>query len=195
MIDWKTIETEYVTTDISHKRLCEKYGICRSTISKKASEENWTEKRNNYRAKTVAKSVDAISNKQANKLARIDKLTDQLLNKLEQAITELDLQLYEHTDKEKIIEYNNELRPDKPTREVIHEEKKLLEARTIIDRQGLKQIASALKDIKEVQMLKSELDRKEQEARIDKLRREAEPEKNTEAPKLVVEGLPEEFKV
>ena len=42
MIDWKTIETEYVTTDISHRELCEKYGICRSTISKKASEEKWS---------------------------------------------------------------------------------------------------------------------------------------------------------
>jgi hypothetical protein len=36
---------------------------------------------------------------------------------------------------------------------------------------------------------------REQEARIEKLRREAEPEKQYDVPKLVVEGLPEEFKV
>jgi rRNA pseudouridine-1189 N-methylase Emg1 (Nep1/Mra1 family) len=136
-----------------------------------------------------------MSSKKADKMTRIDDLADKLLEKLEQAITELDLQLYKHTDKTKVIEYNNELRPDKPTKETIHEEEKLLEAKSIVDRQGLKQIASALKDIKEVKMLRSELDRQEQEARISKLRKEAEKDDVSHAPTLVVEGLPEEFKV
>ena len=73
-----------------------------------------------------------------------------------------------------VIEYNNEDRPDKPTKEIVHEAEKLIEATSIVDRQGLKQIASALRDIKEVQMLKSELDRQEQEARIANLQKQAE---------------------
>ena len=121
-------------------------------------------------------------------MARIDKLTDKLLDKLEQAIEELDLQLAKHTDKTKIIEYDNELRPDKPTREVVHEEEKLLEVKSIIDRQGLKQIASALKDIKEVKMLRSELDRQEQEARIEKLRKEAKEDTGNKEPIKVILG-------
>lgn len=174
MIDWKTIETEYVTTDISHRKLAEKYGIGRSRVSEVASKENWKEKRDKHRAKTVAKAVDAIGSKQADKMAKIDKLADRLLIKLEKAITELDLQLVTHSDKTKTIEYNNEKRPDKPTKEVVHEEEKVLQVKSIIDRQGLKQIASALKDIKEVKMLRTELDRQEQEARIEKLRAEAQ---------------------
>ena len=126
-------------------------------------------------------------------MARIDRLTDQLLDKLEQAITELDLQLFKHTDKTKIIEYDNELRPDKPTKEIIHEEEKLLETKSIIDRQGLKQIASALKDIKEVKMLKSELDRKEQEARIAKLQKEAEGEDDDNEIQVVITGRAKEY--
>ena len=43
-----------------------------------------------------------------------------------------------------------------------------------VDRQSLKQITGALKDIKEIQMIRSEADLREQEARIAKLRREAD---------------------
>ena len=173
MADWQAIKTEYITTQTSYRKLAEKYGIHYKVISERGKDEGWVELRSQHRDKTLTKTLDKISNKQADKMARIDKLTDKLLDKLEQAIKELDLQLAKHTDKTKTIEYNNDLRPDKPTREVVHEEEKLLEVKSIVDRQGLKQIASALKDIKEVKMLRSELDRQEQEARIANLRKQA----------------------
>ena len=59
----------------------------------------------------------------------------------------------------------------------------------------IRALTAAVKDLKEIQNVRSELDQKEQEARIEKLRREAEPEKNGDGPKLIVEGMPEEFKV
>ena len=176
MADWQAIKTEYITTQTSYRKLAQKYGIHYKVISERGKDEKWVELRSQHRDKTLTKTLDKISNKQADKMARIDQLTDKLLDKLEQAIEELDLQLFKHVDKTKEIEYNNDRRPDKPTREVIHEEEKLLEARSIVDRQGLKQIASALKDIKEVKMLRSELDRQEQEARIANLRKQAEKE-------------------
>lgn len=183
MADWQGIKTEYITTDTSYRKLAEKYGIHYKVISERGKDEGWVELRSQHRDKTLTKTLDKISNKQSDKMARIDKLTDKLLDKLEQAIEELDLQLAKHTDKTKTIEYNNDRRPDKPTKETIHEEEKLLEVKSIIDRQGLKQIASALKDIKEVKMLRSELDRQEQEARIDKLR--AESQKNEETAQTI----------
>ena len=42
-----------------------------------------------------------------------------------------------------------------------------------MDKQALRQITGALKDIKDIQMIKSDADLREQEARIEKLRREA----------------------
>ena len=174
MADWQAIKTEYITTDTSYRKLAQKYGIHYKVISERGKDEGWVELRSQHRDKTLTKTLGKISNKQADKLSRIDDLADKLLEKLEQAITELDLQLAKHTDKTKTIEYNNDRRPDKPTREVVHEEEKLLEVKSIVDRQGLKQIASALKDIKEVKMLRSELDRQEQEARIANLRKNAE---------------------
>ena len=157
MIDWKTIETEYVTTDISHRELCEKYGICRSTISKKASEDKWTEKRNKHRAKTVSKAVSAVGTKQAERTAKLIGVSDLLLDKVKSLLEEA---------------------PD-----------------LLMFPQNIKHISGVLKDLKDIQMIKSEADLREQEARIEKLRREAEPEKSTDVPKLIVEGLPEEFKV
>lgn len=178
MIDWQAIKTEYITTNTSYRKLAEKYGISYNAIGNRARKENWQEQRDQYSTKTVTKALDKISDKKADKMARIDDLADKLLDKLEQAITELDLQLFKHTDKTKVIEYNNDRRPDKPTKETIHEEEKLLEAKSIVDRQGLKQIASALKDIKDVKMLRSELDRQEQQARIDILRQQVDKDDN-----------------
>ena len=159
MADWQAIKTEYITTDTSYRKLAQKHGVSYQAICHRSQEEGWIAQREQHMNKTVTKAIDKISSKKADKMARIDDLADQLLDKLQQAIQELDLQLAKHTDKTKTIEYNNDLRPDKPTKEVVHEEEKLLEVKSIVDRQGLKQIASALKDIKEVKMLRSELDK------------------------------------
>ena len=70
-----------------------------------------------------------------------------------------------------------------------------MDSELLIDPQSMKHISGVLKDLKEIQMIRSEADLREQEARIEKLRREAEPEKETNVPRLIVEGLPEEFKV
>ena len=189
MADWQAIKTEYITTQTSYRKLAQKYGIHYKVISERGKAEKWVELRSRHRDKTLTKALDKISSKKADKMARIDDLADKLLDKLEQAITELDLQLYKHTDKTKVIEYNNDLRPDKPTKETIHEEEKLLEAKSIVDRQGLKQIASALKDIKEVKMLRSELDEQEQKARIANLQKQADKDEDkTEEIEVVFVG-------
>ena len=65
----------------------------------------------------------------------------------------------------------------------------------LVDTTIMRDISVVLKNLKDIQMIRSEADMREQEARIEKLRREAEPEKETNVPKLIVEGLPEEFKV
>ncbi len=177
-MDWKKIKTEYIAGGTSYRKLAEKYDVSFSTLRKVAAKEQWTELRNKAGAKRDTIIVDSVSEKEAkkavDKLARVSDLTDMLLDKLEQAIAELDIQLYKDVVKTKTIEYNNERRPDKPTKETIHEEEKVIEVKTIVDRSGLKAIASSLRDIKEIQMLKTDLDKQEQEARIKKLQKEAE---------------------
>ena len=194
-INWEAIKCEYITdSTTSYRKLAEKYGVSYQAICHRSKDEEWRDLREQHLNDTVSKTVKKIGKKKADKMARIDDLAGKLLDKVEQAITELDLQLFKHTDKTKTIEYGNERRPDKPTKETIHEEEKLLEVKSIVDRQGLKQIASALKDIRDTMGVKSYLDEKEQKARIANMEKNANPEAK-ETATLVVEGLPEEFKV
>ena len=155
MIDWKTIETEYVTSDISHKKLCEKYGICRSTISKKASEDNWTEKRNKHRAKTVSKAVNAVGTKQANMAAKLYGVGGLLLDKVKS-----------------LLEDNPEL---------------------LADTSSMKDVSVVLKNLKDLMSVKSDADMREQEARIDKLRKEAMVEKENNEVKVTIVGDLDEY--
>ena len=194
-MDWRTIRKEYITDESSsYRKLAKKYGISLTAITNKAKQENWVEKRRQFRDKTTTKTMEVLSDKSADKLTRVLDITDKLLDKLEKAVEELDIQLYKDVVKTKEIEYNHELRPDKPTKEIIHEEEKVIEVKSIIDRSGIKAIASALRDIKEVQMLKTELDRMEQEARIAKLQKEAEAEeKESNEIKVVIEGSLEKY--
>ena len=154
MADWQAIKTEYITTDTSYRKLAQKYGINVTTIAKTASEEKWVEQRKQYAINTQTKTIEKISQQEANRAARIHSVADKLLNKIEAMV--------------------DSGRP--------------------LDTKGIRALTAAVKDLKEIQSVKTELDRQEQEARIANLRKQANPEQ-LDAPKLVVEGLPEEFKV
>ena len=64
-----------------------------------------------------------------------------------------------------------------------------------LDTMGVRALTAAVKDLKEIQNIKSALDEQEQRARIANLQKQADPEQHQDAPKLVIEGLPEEFKI
>ena len=155
MIDWKTIETEYVTTDISHRQLAEKYGICRSTISKKATDDKWSEKRNKHRDKTVSKAVNAVGTKQANMAAKLYGVGGLLLDKVKS-----------------LLEDNPEV---------------------LADTSSMKDVSVVLKNLKDLMSVKSDIDMREQEARIDKLRKEAMVEKENNEVKVTIQGELEEY--
>lgn len=140
MADWNKIKTEYLTSDTSYRKLAQKYGVNATTIAKKASKEDWVSQRQQQANRTLLKTLTAVSNRQVNRAARLQEVADKLLNKIEAAVDD----------------YNMEV--------------------LLVDRQSLRQITGALKDIKDIQMIRSEADLIEQEARIAKLRKEAERE-------------------
>ena len=73
--------------------------------------------------------------------------------------------------------------------------KNLLEtdADVLIDPQSMKHISGVLKDLKEIQMIRSDSDMREQEARIDKLRKEAAIEKENNEIKVTIVGDLDEY--
>ena len=62
------------------------------------------------------------------------------------------------------------------------------DAEVLMDTQGMKHISGVLKDIKEIQMIRSDADMREQEARIAKLRKEAEKEEQNHDVTITIEG-------
>ena len=193
MIDWNAIKTEYITTDTSYRKLAEKYGISPTSVSQRGCLERWRAQRAEHQGNTVNKALDRISDRQALKFERMEELTDRLLEKLETAIEELDLRLVRQVQKTKEIEYGDTDSGSKPVKEVVREEEQVVKTETIVDRRGLKQLASALRDLKEVQMLKDELDRREQEARIGNLQKQASAEKEDSAVEVVFDGDAEAY--
>ena len=136
--NWKKIKTEYITTDVSLRKLAAKHNVGESTLFARASKEKWVEQREQHQSKTVAKTIDAISKKQVDRAANLVSVADILLAKVKDLVES--------------------------------------DAEVMSDTQSLKHISGVLKDIKEIQMIKSDADLREQEARIAKLQKEAEAE-------------------
>ena len=131
-MDWNAIKTEYIAGGTSYRKLCEKYGVSRTTLQRKAKDENWVELRSQADAKAETKIVNVISTKKAKTSEKIIAVADKLLDKISSIID--------------LVE----------------------------DTQGIKHLTSAIKDIKDIKGFKSDIDLKEQEARIAKLQKDAE---------------------
>ena len=67
------------------------------------------------------------------------------------------------------------------------------EEETLTDTSTMRDISRILKDLKDIQMIKSDADMREQEARIDKLRKEAMVEKENNEVKVTIVGELEEY--
>ena len=57
MVDWKKVKTEYITTNTSYRKLCQKYDISLNTLHHNAKKEKWVELRKQYQNNVVTKSV------------------------------------------------------------------------------------------------------------------------------------------
>jgi hypothetical protein len=83
MADWQAIKTEYITTDTSYRKLAQKYGIHYKVISERGKDEKWVELRSQHKDKTLTKTLEKISQQEANRAAKIHSVADKLLLKIE----------------------------------------------------------------------------------------------------------------
>lgn len=83
MIDWKTIQTEYITTDTSYRRLGEKYGLSYKTIGRQAQKEGWVESRRLWREKTLNKALEKAGNDEADRLTALRRTADSMACEIE----------------------------------------------------------------------------------------------------------------
>lgn len=136
MADWQAIKTEYITTQTSYRKLAQKYGVSHVQIGNVGKQENWVELRRQHLDRTLAKTVEKISQQEANRAARIHSVADKLLLKIEA----------------------------------------MVDSEEPLSEKGIRALTAAVKDLKEIQSVRSDLDKQEQEARIANLRKQAEKE-------------------
>ena len=179
--EWEKIKTEYITTDISYRNLADKYGMTYTRLHTRAYEENWKEAREEYKRNLVNKSVDLICEEQAQQIARALRIGNTMLEKIEESLNEIDIMLVERTYKIKTTEV-----VDGHMADVERSVKEYDKKKVAIDRAGLKQLSAVLRDLREIGIFRSELDRKEQEARINKLRKDAEEDTSANDVKVII---------
>lgn len=91
---------------------------------------------------------------------RILSISDSLLDKIEKSISELDRCIVKNKEKTKTVEYDYDTK--KPINEVVEEKEEIQIIDGMIDKGGLKQLVSTLKDIKDIHMSVSGIDTKEE---------------------------------
>ena len=153
--DWQTIKTEYITTDTSYRKLAQKYGVSTTQICNVGRDEKWVEQREQFLNKTTAKTLEKISQQEANRAAKIHSVADKLLAKIEAMVDSDDA----------------------------------------LDTKRIRALTAAVKDLKEIQSVRSDLDKQEQEARIANLRKQAEKDDDddTNVIEVVFAAGPEEW--
>lgn len=162
--NWKALETEYITTTITQRAMAKKYGIPLRTITYQSRKGNWVEKRQRHcdrvAAKTTEKIIEKQATTQANRLLRLVQINDKLLDTLEESAEQLKRREVKRKTKTKVVEYKNQKRPDKPTKEIITEHEELDFVEGDIDRAGLKHLSASMKNIADT-YLKERAARKE----------------------------------
>ncbi len=170
--DWTEIKTEYITGDMSYRALAQKHRIGYSRLQARATAEKWAVERGAFQKKVSQKSLDLICDEQAERIARAVRIGDRMLEKVEESLEQIDMILCERTVSTKKTEPGKDGIPcEKTTTKKSYSQKKVA-----IDRAGLRQLSAVLKDLREIGIFRSELDKKEQEARINKLQKDTEKE-------------------
>lgn len=80
--NWKKIEIEYITTDISQRKLAEKYGVSYNTIKRKSAVGGWVDKKNEHHRKVTAETLESIAGAQARDLSDLIDCVDKHLQKM-----------------------------------------------------------------------------------------------------------------
>lgn len=150
---WEKIRIEYVSTDLGYRKIAEKYGVSYSKVQKMGMKDKWIKDKMAYNSSVADKSLEILSDSQADRIVRAIRIGDRMLEKVEESLSQLDVN----------------------------------------DRTGLRQLSGVLKDLKEIGIFRSELDRREQEARIAKLQKETEEEVQDTTIRVVIDDSVDEF--
>ena len=150
--DWKQLEKEYILSDYkSVSAFLKDKGIKRNGSVQQAVK-GWNEKRAKKQfekcSKTIEKVIEKEAEKEAQEIVNIKSLANDLALNIKRANEQLETYIVKNKKKTKKVKYDYKV--SKPIEEEITENEEIESMKGIIDRQGLKMLASALKDLNEI---------------------------------------------
>lgn len=156
--DWEQLKREYILSD--HKSVKEflRSKDIKSTGNTNKQTKGWAKKKATIERKksnkTVEKVIEKQSEKEAQQIVNIKSIANELAVNVLKANTELNKHIAKSKTKTKTVTYDHKAL--KPAKEVTEEQEKINEYISIIDRQGLKMLTSALKDLNDILLNKEE---------------------------------------
>lgn len=158
--DWKQLEKEYILSDYkSVSAFLKDKGIKRNGSVQQAVK-GWNEKKVQKEfeksSKVIEKTIEKESEKEAKQIADIKSIANDLALNIIKANSQLETYIVKKKKKTKIVKYDYKV--GKPQEETTTENEEIETMDGIVDRQGLKMLASALKDLNEILVDKKEND-------------------------------------
>lgn len=163
--DWKQLEKEYILSDCKSVSSFLKDKGIKQNGSTKNRTKGWKNKKvlkeDKKSTKTIEKVIEKESEKEAQQIVDIKSIANDLALNIIQANKELNRHIAKSKKKMKKVKYDPKAL--KPSEETIEETEEIKDYISIIDRQGLKMLTSALKDLNDI------LNKSESESKEDKI--------------------------
>lgn len=167
-MNWTKMKDDYVNSNISLRALAKANGVAYATVQRRATAENWQAQR--IYGDSVSPDIRRA----------LDDLSRRLLAAIERAASELDHR--EVVTKTKVKTEDGE----------VNTERHYFEPGGSINCKDLKVLTAAVKDIRDIQMVRPPLDIREQEAKIRNLERQFTQAGDTSVT-VTLDGQTEEF--
>lgn len=150
--DWKQLEKEYILSDYKSVSAFLKDKEINNNSYARNNTKGWKEKKRQNTDKRVTKTIEKVtekeSEKEAQQIADLKSIANDLALNIIKANSQLETYIVKKKKKTKIVKYDYKV--GKPQEETTTENEEIETMDGIVDRQGLKMLASALKDLNEI---------------------------------------------
>lgn len=150
--DWKQLEKEYILSDYKSVSDFLKAKEIKNNGTTRKHTSGWKDKKRQREDKKTTKTIEKVTEKEAEKeaqqIADIKSIANELALNIIKANSQLETYIVKNKKKTKRVKYDYKV--SKPKEEEITENEEISTMEGIIDRQGLKMLASALRDLNEI---------------------------------------------
>lgn len=167
--DWEMIKNDYVSSDLSLRKIAEKYKIPLATVSLKSKADNWFATKKQFKEDVSTKVRTKLSTKKADSLARLLTASDALMQRIEQTIADTE-QFNRH-----IVQENAPAPEGIGTVSVTYE--KVFDK---VDTRAIKDIATSMKTIAELMGYQTPAQIEKQKLEREKFEYEKQKDKDKE---------------